>query len=231
MAMHIKKIVCGVVSIMLVACFVAARGELEEDILERLRIQTTNSWGICMSDYHLAVETNMAELARLRTGSARQMMKVWYMEMLDFAVPTNSYSSYGEWQAEKSSHIAAFSRFFTGVDCTDTWLHVADVHAHLATEMKLVAEIKSNAMAQAATETLETLGSNKAAMQEEFDHLADQEKAADSIKWALVDQFGLKGIPRLPVSDRWIFCSNYVERAMLPASDAERIYSSPNMAE
>ena len=57
----------------------------------------------------------------------------------------------------------------------------------------------------------------------EVDQLAHCQRFSEVVRTVLVDQFGKKGIPRLPPETRWSFYTNFVERASLNDNDRAKI--------
>ena len=155
----------------------------------------------------------------------------WLEAMLNFPVTTNDYGNYSLWMNEKVRWVSGYARRFVDVEHTNLWFQVADLLHDLRAGMRsnedllhaVADECRRIAANVADTNTFTVTSGMPAWYWREIDHMAIRQQFAGIVRVSIVEQFGSRGIPRLPKDERWSFYSNFVERACLNENDRAEI--------
>lgn len=224
--------ISSLVALILVGAWFDVRAAEEvESVLSRLMSESSCSWCVSLRAFNASVTSNMAVLAEMDTADAKAARAAWCEAMLSFPVSTNDYRRYRLWMNEKVQWTSGCSNGFVEPNYTNIWLKTADLlHGiRMAARdneelLQQVSAERSSVAAQAASNGIVSVSCGMPGWYwKEVDQLAHCQRFSEVVRTVLVDQFGKKGIPRLPPETRWSFYTNFVERASLNDNDRAKI--------
>lgn len=229
--MSIKNILKFSEAFSVVCLSVVADAADADTVFTRLMEETSNSWNVSQMAFNASATSNMAELASMNTHSSTVARAIWLESMLNFTVTTNDYRNYSLWMNEKVQWASGCARRFVDVEYTNLWLRVAHLLHDLKSGMRsnedllrvVADESWSNAANAANTNAVLVSIGMPSWYWREVDHMATRRQFAEIVRVAIVERFGSRGIPRLPLNERWSFYSNFVERACLDEKDRAEI--------
>lgn len=189
------------------------------------------NWGVSQSAFNASVASNMAELALINTEDSRAARAAWLDTLLSLHVSTNDYRHYRLWMNEKVQWTSGCARRFLEPANTNIWAKTADLLHVIRQDSVGHGELLQRVAADNLLEHVQATGNGLVVVSSgmpdwywrEVDHLAHCQQFAEVVRMVVVDQYGSRGIPRLPADVRWSFYSNFVERAGLDEGDRAKI--------
>lgn len=221
-----------ILSIVLPAVFISIADAADVDVVfTRLMEETSSSWNVSQVAFNASATSNMAELASMNTHSSTVARAIWLESMLNFAVTTNDYRNYSLWMNEKVQWTSGCARRFIDVEFTNLWLRAADLLHDLKDGMRSNEDLLRAVADESRCNTTNAANMNAVVISNgmpswywrEIDHMAARQQFAEIVRVVIVEQFGSRGMSRLPQNERWSFYSNFVERASLNENDRAEI--------
>ncbi|MBR3956796.1 MAG: hypothetical protein IKJ89_02985 [Kiritimatiellae bacterium] len=216
------------VFVVLFACLlqVASAATVEEARAQAL--SSTNFWGVSFTEYRSRIGESVPFLATNGTQSARQALCDWYVSLAGLSSPTNSVASYGAWLDEQGMALSAYSRFLVDPQFTNAWMAAACCLGALRDAIPAKDDLRMDMKNRLFVEGRLVDDDTVREIREDFLRKQDFVFARQSVSGILarpvVDVFGLKGIPMLPIEERSAFASNYVSTARLSTEEANAVF-------
>ena len=211
-------------SLVVLGCSVSAQSVTHEACQARF-LNATNYWGVDLKSFRSHVNTNMALMSSLSPSESRELLREWYRILLDLHIPTNGVSDYKCWLQQKARGLSGCSQSILAPECTNLWMRSADFSRELFTSFRRRDEILAEANLKFSENYVSFTNSVRRQrwIWDQNDFQTARERAFDILNFGLVEDIGLRGIPRLPSDVRWTFYSNFVERACLDEGDRSKI--------
>lgn len=218
-----KSLVCFLLILGLV--WLAWGGQTREAVLfEELMNQTTNSWCVNSEVFSAAVNTNMLELSRIGTPSAKAYGRRWLLALADLPVSTNSHHVYCMWITKKTRCLFGAGRRYLDVDSTNLWLSVATELGRIKSSQTTESAIEAKYMTVQEESPGSILVSGfPQGYYDEVEKLGAERESASRLQSLIIDWIGKRGLPRLPSEDRLSICCELELRAGLTASETMRL--------
>ena len=209
----------------------ACAADRVETFRARLMSESLCNWGVSQRAFNASVTSNMAELALINTEASRAARAEWLETLLALPVSTNDYQRYRLWMNEKVQWTSGCARRFLEPSYTNIWTKTADLLQVIKQNSVGQGELLQRVAADNLSEHLHARSSGPVVVSSgmpdwywrETDHMAHCQQFAEVVRMVVVDQYGSRGIPRLPSDVRWSFYSNFVERACLDEGDRAKI--------
>ncbi len=191
-------------------------------------LSSTNYWGVSFAEYRLRVGESVPFLATNGTLSARQALCDWYESLAGLSSPTNSLADYGSWLDEQSMALSAYSRFLVDPQFTNAWVAAACCLGALRDAIPTKDDLRMGMKNRLFADGLLVDDNTVREIREDFlkkqDFVFARQSASGILVRPVVDVFGLKGIPMLPIEERSAFASNYVSTARLSTEEANAVF-------
>lgn len=191
-------------------------------------MSSTNFWGVSLAEYRARVAESVPFLATNGTQSARQVLCDWYVSLAGFSSPTNSVTDYGSWLEEQVVALSAYSRFLLDSQFTNAWKAVAcrlgALRDGVPTKDDLRIGMKNRLFVDGLLVDDNTVREIKEDFLKEQDFVFARQSASDILARPVVNVFGRKGIPSLPIDERSAFASNYVNTARLSTEEVNAVF-------
>ncbi len=191
-------------------------------------MSSTNFWGVSLAEYRSRVAESVPFLATNGTQSARQALCDWYVSLAGFSSPTNSVAGYGMWLEEQVMALSAYSRFLLDSQFTNAWKAAAcrlgALRDGVPTKDDLRIGVKNRLFVDGLLVGDNTVREIKEDFLKEQDFVFARQSASDILARPVVNVFGRKGIPRLPIDERSAFASNYVNTARLSTEEVNAVF-------
>ena len=201
------KEMVGLLSVCLLQ--VASAATVEEARAQAL--SSTNFWGVSFT-----------------TQLARQALCDWYVSLAGFVSPTNSVTDYESWLDEQVVALSAYSRFLVDPQFTNAWVAAAcrlgALRDAIPTKDDLRMGMKNKLFVDGLLVDNNTVKEIKGDFLREQDFAFARQSASDILARPVVNVFGRKGIPKLPIDERSAFASNYVSTARLSTEEANVVF-------
>ena len=218
------KEMVGLLSVCLLQ--VASAATVEEARAQAL--SSTNFWGVSFTEYRSRIGESVPFLATNGTQLARQALCDWYVSLAGLSSPTNSLADYGSWLDEQGMALSAYSRFLVDPQFTNAWVAAAcclgALRDAIPTKDDLRMGMKNKLFVDGLLVDNNTVKEIKGDFLREQDFAFARQSASDILARPVVDVFGQKGIPKLPIDERSAFASNYVGTARLSTEEANAVF-------
>ena len=218
------KEMVGLLSVCLLQ--VASAATVEEARAQAL--SSTNFWGFSFTEYRSRIGESVPFLATNGTQSARQALCDWYVSLAGLLSPTNSLADYGSWLDEQGMALSAYSRFLVDPQFTNAWVAAACCLGALRDEIPTKDDLRMGMKNRLFVDGLLVDDNTVREIREDFlkkqDFVFARQSASGVLARPVVDVFGLKGIPMLPIEERSAFASNYVSTARLSTEEANAVF-------
>ena len=218
------KEMVGLLSVCLLQ--VASAATVEEARAQAL--SSTNFWGVSFTEYRSRIGESVPFLATNGTQLARQALCDWYVSLAGLSSPTNSLADYGSWLDEQSMALSAYSRFLVDPQFTNAWVAAACCLGALRDEIPTKDDLRMGMKNRLFVDGLLVDDNTVREIREDFlkkqDFVFARQSASGILARPVVDVFGLKGIPMLPIAERSAFASNYVSTASLSTEEANAVF-------
>ena len=212
--------------ILFLAVGVTAFGQTNEIGTYRAGLfDATNHWGGNVKAFREQVSANLVPLRSMRVPEADAILCDWYKVELDLPVPTNTVRAYKVWLEQKARCLSGGGRAFLTSECSNLMMRAASFRR------EIISNFKSQEFLLAAREKQgKEIQERFANTVSSYCWVGDQdqlqmarENAAEEMRFGLVEFIGKRNIPLLPREDRWLFYTNFVERACLDENDRAEI--------
>ena len=216
------------VFVVLFACLlqVASAATVEEARAQAL--SSTNFWGVSFTEYRSRIGESVPFLATNGTQLARQALCDWYVSLAGLSSPTNPLADYGSWLDEQSMALSAYSRFLVDPQFTNAWVAAARCLGALRDAIPTKDDLRMVMKNRLFVDGLLVDDNTVREIREDFlkkqDFVFARQSASGILARPVVDVFGLKGIPMLPIEERSAFASNYVSTASLSTEEANAVF-------
>ena len=216
------------VFVVLFACLlqVASAATVEEARAQAL--SSTNFWGVSFTEYRSRIGESVPFLATNGTQLARQALCDWYVSLAGLSSPTNSLADYGSWLDEQSMSLSAYSRFLVDPQFTNAWVAAAcclgALRDAIPTKDDLRMGMKNRLFVEGRLVDDDTVREIREDFLRKQDFVFARQSVSGILARPVVDVFGLKGIPRLPIGERVAFASNYVSAARLSMDEVNAVF-------
>ena len=191
-------------------------------------LSSTNYWGVSFAEYRLRVGESVPFLATNGTLSARQALCDWYVSLAGFVSPTNSVTDYESWLDEQVVALSAYSRFLVDPQFTNAWVAAACCLGALRDAIPTKDDLRMGMKNSLFVDGLLVDDNTVREIREDFlkkqDFVFARQSASGILVRPVVDVFGLKGIPMLPIEERSAFASNYVSTARLSMDEGNAVF-------
>jgi len=191
-------------------------------------LSSTNYWGVSFAEYRLRVGESVPFLATNGTQLARQALCDLYVSLAGLSSPTNSLADYGSWLDEQSMALSAYSRFLVDPQFTNAWVAAACCLGALRDAIPTKDDLRMGMKNRLFVDGLLVDDNTVREIREDFlkkqDFVFARQSASGILVRPVVDVFGLKGIPMLPIEERSAFASNYVSTARLSTEEANAVF-------
>ena len=191
-------------------------------------LSSTNYWGVSFAEYRLRVGESVPFLATNGTLSARQALCDWYVSLAGFVSPTNSVTDYESWLDEQVVALSAYSRFLVDPQFTNAWVAAACCLGALRDAIPTKDDLRMGMKNRLFADGLLVDDNTVREIREDFlkkqDFVFARQSASGILVRPVVDVFGLKGIPMLPIEERSAFASNYVSTARLSMDEGNAVF-------
>ena len=191
-------------------------------------LSSTNFWGVSLAEYRSRIGESVPFLATNGTQSARQALCDWYVSLAGLSSPTNSVACYGAWLDEQGMALSAYSRFLVDPQFTNAWVAVAcrlgALRDAIPAKDDLRMDMKNRLFVDGRLVDDDTVKEIKGDFLREQDFAFARQSASDILARPVVNVFGRKGIPKLPIDERSAFASNYVSTARLSTEEANVVF-------
>ena len=205
---------------------VASAATVEEARAQAL--SSTNFWGVSFTEYRSRIGESVPFLATNGTQLARQALCDWYVSLAGFVSPTNSVTDYESWLDEQVVALSAYSRFLVDPQFTIAWVAAAcrlgALRDAIPTKDDLRMGMKNKLFVDGLLVDNNTVKEIKGDFLREQDFAFARQSASDILARPVVNVFGRKGIPKLPIDERSAFASNYVSTARLSTEEANVVF-------
>lgn len=213
---------------LLAACLLQAAFATTVEEARAQALSSTNFWGISLAEYRLRVGESVPSLATNGTLSARQALCDWYVSLAGFVSPTNSVTDYESWLDEQVVALSAYSRFLVDPQFTNAWVATACCLGALRDAIPTKDDLRMGMKNRLFADGLLVDDNTVREIREDFlkkqDFVFARQSASGILVRPVVDVFGLKGIPMLPIGERSAFASNYVSTARLSTEEANAVF-------
>ncbi len=194
-----------------------------------IAMSSTNYWAVDLAEYRTRIAESIPWLATNRTNEARDALKDWYVSLAEASCPTSSVSLFEAWSEEQASSLSAYSRFLLDISCTNAWMSAAQCMGRLQDGIDEFAVRRQSLRERMFVNGLLTDVENaKEALAGEQELLFARQRTMNALSYPIVEIFGCRGIPSLPVGERMAFVSNFVSLARLPLTEADKINRACN---
>ena len=218
------KEMVGLLSVCLLQ--VASAATVEEARAQAL--SSTNFWGVSFTEYRSRIGESVPFLATNGTQLARQALCDWYVSLAGLSSPTNSLADYGSWLDEQSMALSAYSRFLVDPQFTNAWVAAAcclgALRDAIPAKDDLRMDMKNRLFVDGRLVDDDTVREIREDFLRKQDFVFARQSVSDILARPVVDVFGLKGIPRLPIGERVAFASNYVSAARLSMDEVNAVF-------
>ena len=191
-------------------------------------MSSTNFWGVSLAEYRSRVAESVPFLATNGTQLARQALCDWYVSLAGLSSPTNSLADYGSWLDEQSMALSAYSRFLLDPQFTNAWVAAAcclgALRDAIPTKDDLHMGMKNRLFVDGRLVDDDTVREIREDFLRKQDFVFARQSVSGILARPVVDVFGLKGIPRLPIGERVAFASNYVSAARLSMDEVNAVF-------
>ena len=205
---------------------VASAATVEEARAQAL--SSTNFWGVSFTEYRSRIGESVPFLATNGTQLARPALCDWYVSLAGLSSPTNSLADYGSWLDEQSMALSAYSRFLVDPQFTNAWVAAACCLGALRDAIPTKDDLRMGMKNRLFVDGLLVDDNTVREIREDFlkkqDFVFARQSASGILARPVVDVFGLKGIPMLPIEERSAFASNYVSTARLSTEEANAVF-------
>ena len=205
---------------------VASAATVEEARAQAL--SSTNFWGVSFTEYRSRIGESVPFLATNGTQLARQALCDWYVSLAGFASPTNSVTDYESWLDEQVVALSAYSRFLVDPQFTNAWVAVAcrlgALRDAIPAKDDLRMDMKNRLFVDGRLVDDDTVREIREDFLRKQDFVFARQSVSGILARPVVDVFGLKGIPRLPIGERVAFASNYVSAARLSMDEVNAVF-------
>jgi len=211
------------------ACFLLMSSAITVEEARVQAMSSTNFWGISFAEYRLRIGESVPFLATNGSQSAHMALCDWYVSLAGLSSPTNSATDYDSWLDEQVVALSAYSRFLLDPPFTNAWNAAASrlgvLRDGIPTEDDLRMGIKSRFFVNGLFADDNTVRTD---FLRDQDFVFARQRASDVLARSVVEVFGRRGIPMLPMEERSAFASNYVSSARLSAVEANVILQGLN---
>ena len=213
---------------LLSVCFLQVASATTVDEARAQALSSTNFWGVSFAEYRLRIGESVPFLATNGTQSARQALCDWYVSLAGLSSPTNSVACYGAWLDEQGMALSAYSRFLVDPQFTNAWVAAARCLGALRDEIPTKDDLRVGMKNRLFVDGLLVDDNTVREIREDFlkkqDFVFARQSASGILARPVVDVFGMKGIPMLPIEERSAFASNYVSTASLSTEEANAVF-------
>ena len=218
------KEMVGLLSVCLLQ--VASAATVEEARAQAL--SSTNFWGVSFTEYRSRIGESVPFLATNGTQLARQALCDWYVSLAGLSSPTNSLADYGSWLDEQGMALSAYSRFLVDPQFTNAWVAAACCLGALRDAIPTKDDLRMGMKNRLFVDGLLVDDNTVREIREDFlkkqDFVFARQSASGILVRPVVDVFGLKGIPMLPIEERSAFASHYVSTARLSMDEGNAVF-------
>ena len=213
---------------LLSVCFLQVASATTVEEARAQALSSTNFWGVSFAEYRSRIGESVPFLATNGTQSARQALCDWYVSLAGFASPTNSVTDYESWLDEQVVALSAYSRFMVDPQFTNAWVAAACCLGALRDAIPTKDDLRMGMKNRLFVDGLLVDDNTVREIREDFlkkqDFVFARQSASGILVRPVVDVFGLKGIPMLPIEERSAFASNYVSTARLSTEEARAVF-------
>ena len=216
------------VFVVLFACLLQVASATTVEEARAQALSSTNFWGVSFAEYRSRIGESVPFLATNGTQSARQALCDWYVSLAGLSSPTNSVACYGAWLDEQGMALSAYSRFLVDPQFTNAWVAAACCLGALRDAIPTKDDLRMGMKNRLFADGLLVDDNTVREIREDFlkkqDFVFARRSASGILVRPVVDVFGLKGIPMLPIEERSAFASNYVSTASLSTEEANAVF-------
>ena len=216
------------VFVVLFACLLQVASATTVEEARAQALSSTNFWGVSFAEYRSRIGESVPFLATNGTQSARQALCDWYVSLAGLSSPTNSVACYGAWLDEQGMALSAYSRFLVDPQFTNAWVAAACCLGALRDAIPTKDDLRMGMKNRLFVDGLLVDDNTVREIREDFlkkqDFVFARQSASGILVRPVVDVFGLKGIPMLPIEERSAFASNYVSTARLSTEEANAVF-------
>lgn len=216
------------VFVVLFACLLQVASATTVEEARAQALSSTNFWGVSFAEYRSRIGESVPFLATNGTQSARQALCDWYVSLAGLSSPTNSVACYGAWLDEQGMALSAYSRFLVDPQFTNAWVAAACCLGALRDAIPTKDDLRMGMKNRLFADGLLVDDNTVREIREDFlkkqDFVFARRSASGILVRPVVDVFGLKGIPMLPIEERSAFASNYVSTARLSTEEANAVF-------
>ena len=214
---------------LLTACFLQAVLATTVEEASAQAMSSTNFWGVSLAEYRARVSESVPFLATNGTQSARQALCDWYVSLAGFSSPTNSVEVYDSWLDEQAVALSAYARFLVNPQFTNAWTASACRLGALRDAIPSKDELHQRIRDRLSVNGfIVDDGTIRGELLKEQDYVFARQRASDILVCPVVDVFGRRGMPLLPLGERYAFASNYVDSAHLSTRESTVIFTGLN---
>ena len=204
------------------ALFLRAASALTVEEATDQAMSSTNFWGVSLAEYRLRISQSVPFLATNDAQLARQRLCDWYVSLASLSSPTNSITVYDSWLDEQVMALSAYSRFLVDIQFTNAWSSAASRLGALREEIPSKDELRQrfyNMYFYNGYLADDHAVSEKILVEQDF--VFARQRASEILARSVLEVFGRRGIPLLPIEERSSFVSNYIYTAHLSTEEAE----------
>ena len=216
------------VFVVLFACLLQVASATTVDEARAQALSSTNFWGVSFAEYRSRIGESVPFLATNGTQLARQALCDWYVSLAGLSSPTNSVADYGSWLDEQGMALSAYSRFLVDPQFTNAWVAAAcrlgALRDAIPTKDDLRMEMKNRLFVDGLLVDDNTAREIREDFLKKQDYVFARQSVSGILARPVVDVFGMKGIPRLPIGERSAFASNYVSTARLSTDEGNAVF-------
>ena len=216
------------VFVVLLACLLQVASATTVEEARAQALSSTNFWGVSFAEYRSRIGESVPFLATNGTQSARQALCDWYVSLAGLSSPTNSVACYGAWLDEQGMALSAYSRFLVDPQFTNAWVAVAcrlgALRDAIPAKDDLRMAMKNRLFVDGRLVDDDTIREIREDFLKKQDFVFARQSVSGILARPVVDVFGLKGIPRLPIGERVAFASNYVSAARLSMDEGNAVF-------
>ena len=213
---------------LLSVCFLQVASATTVEEARAQALSSTNYWGVSFAEYRSRIGESVPFLATNGTQSARQALCDWYVSLAGLSSPTNSVADYGSWLDEQGMALPAYSRFLVDPQFTNAWVAAAcrlgALRDAIPTKDDLRMEMKNRLFVDGLLVDDNTAREIREDFLKKQDYVFARQSVSGILARPVVDVFGMKGIPRLPIGERSAFASNYVSTARLSTDEGNAVF-------
>ena len=216
------------VFVVLSVCFLQVASATTVEEARAQALSSTNFWGVSFAEYRSRIGESVPFLATNGTQLARQALCDWYVSLAGLSSPTNSVADYGSWLDEQGMALSAYSRFLVDPQFTNAWVAAAcrlgALRDAIPTKDDLRMEMKNRLFVDGLLVDDDTAREIREDFLKKQDFVFARQSVSGILARPVVDVFGMKGIPRLPIGERSAFASNYVSTARLSTDEGNAVF-------